>query len=211
MEKYGQKFSELTRLEKRQYIWEYYKLHIIGSLLAIYLIGAGLNHYVINPPATITFDVTILTRQINETMKNQLNDYVVDLAYNPEKNETGGVEHLAIAQDQNPQMMQAMVTKVAAKSSLNDFDVLLIGPHMYDQFASEGVFYSLDQVFTEEESKLYADYLQESDQGQWVLEVSDLAYFQELTLEEAPLYLTIHSQTDALDKSKALIQYLMSQ
>jgi hypothetical protein len=45
------KLREMNFTDKRQYIWEYYKLHIIGTAIAAILIGSIINALFINPPA----------------------------------------------------------------------------------------------------------------------------------------------------------------
>ena len=59
MEKYGKSFKELNNREKKEYIIEYYKFHIIGGIAALAVVFSLLNHYVFNPPRQVIADVTI--------------------------------------------------------------------------------------------------------------------------------------------------------
>jgi hypothetical protein len=44
------KLKPMTFNEKRLYIWEYYKLHMLVLIIAVVLIGGLLNTFVFNPP-----------------------------------------------------------------------------------------------------------------------------------------------------------------
>lgn len=44
------KFNGLSNKEKAEHIWEYYRLHIIGTALALFFLVSLLNHFVFSPP-----------------------------------------------------------------------------------------------------------------------------------------------------------------
>ena len=43
------KLKAMTFNEKRLYIWEYYKLHILGLIIVVGVSGAFINNVIINP------------------------------------------------------------------------------------------------------------------------------------------------------------------
>jgi hypothetical protein len=46
----GKKFNEMTFAEKREHIWEYYRIHILGALAVIALAASFIYGTFINPP-----------------------------------------------------------------------------------------------------------------------------------------------------------------
>jgi len=45
-----QKIKSMQGREKRQYIWDYYKFHIIGTIIGVLMLGSLINDTIINPP-----------------------------------------------------------------------------------------------------------------------------------------------------------------
>jgi len=66
-----EKIKNLEGKARYQYIWDYYKLHIIAILIASFLLGSFINHRFINPPPVSILTVAWMASfEFNETLQS---------------------------------------------------------------------------------------------------------------------------------------------
>ncbi len=129
-----------------EHIWEYYKLHIIAGVIVLWFIGWMLNHYIINPPAEITLDVSVFAEYAVTEELDALNDVLDAAVFEEGVNEESVVDFLSTAENLDPQMQQAVVTRMVAKASLNDYDIMIFEGDFYMNFLMEGVLMPMDAL-----------------------------------------------------------------
>ena len=137
MEVYGEKPKRFTK-EWREYFWDYYKWHTIGTIVVLLLIISTITECANKKHYDLQIDY------ISETgMTMQTQDQLVSLM---EKNiddvtENGKVEaflnYLDMNKDTDPQYVQAMATKFAVEMGTTEAFVFLVSKDYVEQLEAE--------------------------------------------------------------------------
>ncbi len=81
-------FKELSFPKKIEYIWEYYKIHII-SVISVVALGIWLvNRLVLNPPPEVCMGIAIYGPYVQTDKIAELNNYLNEKLIPPDVNET---------------------------------------------------------------------------------------------------------------------------
>lgn len=217
MEKRLIDYKDLTRTEKIDHIWEYYKLHIIGTICALFFLGWMLNHYIINPPPKVGFDVTFFgnygdTDKVLE-LKSLLDPVMIEEGVNEETN----VEFLSTSEDLDPNMLQATVTKMMGKASLKEYDIMVFEGESFRIFTDEDVLIPIgDVVVLPSKSIDESRYVESSmvgltKEGLYLLDVSDKVFFQSIYQSKEPIYIGVYVSSQHMDKIEKALDYLLNQ
>lgn len=82
------KLSEMNFQEKREYIWEYYKFHIIITGFLLFFVGSLINSWFINPPKKEYLYFAWMGSYVSETQQRALADALTaELADDPAREE----------------------------------------------------------------------------------------------------------------------------
>jgi len=132
------KLKEMNFKQKREYIWEYYKVHIIILIILLIAVGSIINTVFINPPKQNYLYIAWLTQQegINHTelLENALEPFVED----PERQT---VTVASYATTGNDQMDMVLYTRFFGRLQSGDIDIYLLNGETisdltYDDLAS---------------------------------------------------------------------------
>jgi len=156
MEKYGKSFKELNNREKREYIIEYYKFHIIGGIAALAVVFSLLNHYVFNPPRQVIADVTITAPYADPAGVEELQAEVKKCVEAKTADKTGLVEILYFSEKNDPQMQMAMTAKLMGKASTGELDILILDQDHLAYFMENEILLPLADYLTADEQAEYA-------------------------------------------------------
>ena len=119
------KFREMTFTEKRQYIWEYYKLQIFAAALLIFLIGYLINHIFINPPKTDYLYIAWVGEQTAPSILTDIGESLSIIVNNPYR-ESVSVHSYAFTD--NPQIDSMTQQRFFAMLQVGSIDLFLT-PH----------------------------------------------------------------------------------
>lgn len=156
MEKYGKSFKELNNREKREYIIEYYKFHIIGGIAALAVVFSLLNHYVFNPPRQVIADVTITAPYADPEGVEELQAEIKKCVEAKTADKTGLVEILYFSEKNDPQMQMAMTAKLLGKASTGELDILILDQDHLAYFMENEILLPLADYLTADEQAEYA-------------------------------------------------------
>ncbi|MCL2571734.1 MAG: hypothetical protein FWE11_04965 [Defluviitaleaceae bacterium] len=112
----GAKLKKMNFTEKRQYIWEYYKLHIFVAIIIIFIAGSLINTWFINPPKQeylyIAWQAPATSIQLN-ALSEALDPIIGD----PDRYRVSISSYMFTG---DPQMDQAIVTRFFAMVHVGD-------------------------------------------------------------------------------------------
>lgn len=139
--------KNMTFKEKREYIWDYYKIHIIAGIFLIAVIGSII-HDQVTKVDTI-FNLTLVGNSINYEKSLELQNDITSLLTNNEDKKKQAfvgltqVSGTLSSQDAiNVQVMQ----KLMAQISVKEIDLIVMDKSDFDKFAVQGTFMSLDNL-----------------------------------------------------------------
>lgn len=130
-----------------EYIWDYYKLYIIGTLAVIFFVGSFIYGQVTK--INCAFNITFTVNAIHDDNMSTLEDELTKLIVNPDEKRTEAMisvipvsESTGIDAGTNMQMMQKFTVQVAA----SEIDLLVIDKLDIDGMVSQGLLLNLNEV-----------------------------------------------------------------
>lgn len=184
-------FKELSLDKKVEHIWDYYKLHIIGSIIGLAVIISMIITIVNNINTITILDATFFTREFESATLEETQQYWYDLLYDPNnsKKQVVLIDHINIRDDLAPDAQMGNQAKIMAKSTTRDFDLFVMDKDFILENGDGGLLMDLNTIIDVEalgidESRLY--YKGDQLIG---IEVTDHERIDPFTFLEEPLYL----------------------
>lgn len=216
MEKRLIDYKDLTTSEKIDHIWEYYKLHIIGTLIGLFIIGWMLNHYIINPPPTVTFDITFFGNYADTEKLDGLKTDIDKIVIPEGANEESNVEFLSTSDELDPNMLQATVTKMMGKATLKEYDIMIFEGDAYKMFTDEDVLMPIEDIVSLPASWIdQSRYTDNTSLGinsdkLMLIDVSDKSFFRTVYGSDASIYVGVYVATQHRDKIEKGLEYILN-
>jgi len=131
------KIKEMPFKKKVEYIWEYYKFHLIVIILILAIAGGIINSVFINPRPQITLFVAWSTGFITDEQTSDLTEKMNERIIEPKANETVEINMFFPTAD-DPSMDAAQIQRLAAMLSAGMIDVFILDFEMLEGYASFG-------------------------------------------------------------------------
>jgi hypothetical protein len=134
--------KSMSRKEKIEYIWDYYKLHIISVIVVIAVIASFIHgqltkiDYVVN--------VTIIGNAISESKKEEAEKKFTSLVIKEgEQRKQALIDVIATDKSElSYEMMQKFVVRIAA----GEIDVVILDKGFFDSFVKQDMFIPLESI-----------------------------------------------------------------
>jgi len=139
------KLREMTFKGKIEYIWDYYKIHILCTAISLIAIFSLLNTWIFNPnPDTVLFiawNGGYATEEQLDRLKNHIEERLIEESAN---------EEVAIAQfffsSDDPSMNMAEVQRTVAMIAAGVIDLFITSHQLLEEQSHIGYLQPLDQV-----------------------------------------------------------------
>jgi len=141
------KLREMTFTEKRQYIWEYYKLHIFGFLIFAFLVGSLLNAWIFNPRPQEYLYVVWMSGRVSIEQLSTLSEELNVIVEDPER-EIVAVASYALTGD--IQIDSALRTRFIALFQIGSLDVFMSTREgLLEEILPEGFIQPVNEIMYE--------------------------------------------------------------
>ncbi|GKX31997.1 hypothetical protein SH1V18_44770 [Vallitalea longa] len=210
-----QKFQELSRKEKVDYIWEYYKLHIIGGIIVIGIIASFLNIWVFNPPPKPAVSVNFMSTNIMTNVTEELEKELDDLIVTEEMGNKKVFVNTFVLGSPDPQMEMATQTKFAASVQAQELDVMIMDKDKFEELAKQGNMLPLEEILAQQDLDMLSEKLislkSEEDNKEKIygIDVSDNDKINEIMVGDSPKVMSIIVNSQKLGKSKEVIKWFL--
>lgn len=217
MEKRLINYEDLSKSEKIDHIWEYYKFHIIATCVGILFVFGLLNHYIFNPPAEITLDVSVFGIYAEPTVMEELELALNDIIVQEDENEESTVDFFSISDDQDYNTQQAMVTKMIGKATLHDFDIMIFEGEFYQNYLQEDTLLSLNDMYEAGLIDVDEDMLRKGSEfdypsdDYYLIDITGHEGFARMLNPQGDLYLGIFSVTNHSEHIEESINYILNE
>jgi len=137
------KLKEMTFTEKRQYIWEYYKLHLLFIGVGLFAVGSLINIWFINPPKR---DYLYIPWQAGDVEWQALNDFSEKLsiiAHNQDRYRVT-VRSYVLGHDQRRN--RGLVTAFHARLTAGDIHAVIATSEVMKENAEHGLTRPMTEV-----------------------------------------------------------------
>ena len=139
--------SSMSKKKKAEYIWEYYKLHIIAVLVIIFIVASFIHGQITK--VDYVFNLTLIGNNVDANKKTnvekQLTNFVIKTG-EQKKQAIIDVIPLEGSSKANASMSSISTQKFIANISVGGIDVIILNKAMFQSFASKGMFSRLDNI-----------------------------------------------------------------
>ena len=202
------KMKQMGLQEKRQYIWDYYKLHLFGSLILLILAGSFVNAIFINPPERNFIYIAWVNPPVATGVLDAISDALVYQAEVPDRYTVRAASYSTYGA--SPQVITALQTRFFAQMQLGELDLFVLTQDELLQFTENGWLIPMSQFlewlgdsrpalrsaiegrlaevrFGEEGGVMSSDYVAAS--------LSGLPFFEQLGISAEGLYIALAANT----------------
>ena len=139
-------FKSMRKKEKAEYIWDYYRLHIIGALAAILIIGSLVYSQVTK--IDYVFNLTMIGNEIDESKITDLEKQISSLVIKEgEKRKQAIVDIMPSDGSNNVSGLSSQyMQKFIAETSAGEIDVVVLDKSMLETLAKHDEFSRLDNI-----------------------------------------------------------------
>jgi len=128
------KLREMNFRDKRQYIWEYYKLHLFALLILAFIAGSIINA-IINPSKDEYLYIAWIGIPVHPHTLAEMRESLSIIVENPERQEVWISDY---SMTDNPQINMAMQTRFVGMLRLGGLDVFMTNREGMEELVSEG-------------------------------------------------------------------------
>ena len=175
-EKEKKAFKEMTWRQRWEHIKEYYRWHIVLGLVALFLVGWALNHYVINPPKKASVNITFHSIEIDGMKAEALGESLQEVF--PEFYDSDheievidvqvGLDSMGYSEDEYASAMKIMAMMETRSIDLVIGDMTALSGDAYNSYLMP-----LTEIFTEEELEKIKEYgYVQEDADSCIVEIS---------------------------------------
>ena len=214
-------FDEMTREEKIEHIWEYYKLHIIGGILALIFIFSLLNTFIFNPAPDVVLDLTVRAPIDHYDMDGQIVivDALEEILIEEGANEMVLVELLQIGEGLDPNSAMAAEAKFMGKAEVGEMDLLIVEDYFFSILAVEGFFRDIDDfedtygIRLPDEGRMKAIDRYTDIEGTFAIDIKHFPGLSTLIRNNDPVnyYIGITTASAHAENAVEVLEYLMEE
>jgi len=137
------KLKEMNFKEKCQYIWEYYKVHIIVTVLLLVIIGSVINSLFINPPKRDYIYLAWIAHALSMEDVEIFEEELSIIVENPDRQ---AVRISSYVLTGNPQVDIAMQTRFVAELQMRNINGLIVDHEELMGTIQERVVYQISSL-----------------------------------------------------------------
>lgn len=212
-----EKLKAMSFRDKLWYIWEYYRLHMLGAVLAVlvvWIIGNAIY------AQTLTTRISIAV--INDRSPGESSMEPLEEGLRACLN-CGSKDLIEISSDLTlnsegvtSQVDYASLAKVAAMVASQDLDVMIADQPTIDSYAADGAFFDLSQLLDPQLWEQVGDQAYLADSGEeggpipCALSLEDTCFSQLTGISMSPPYLAVIRNSERTEAAESMIQWLFS-
>ena len=139
--------KNMSNKKKAEYIWDYYKLHIIG-VLAIILIVASLIHSQITK-IDYVFNLTMIGNTIDENKRVNFEKQLTSFVIKPGDKKKQAIVDIIPADSSNSVesiMSNQYMQKFVVRISVGDLDVVILDKKLFESLVKQDTFLKLENI-----------------------------------------------------------------
>jgi hypothetical protein len=212
-----QKLKDMNTKQKFEFIWDYYRFHIIGTIIIIAIV-TSFTIDIIKSKETI-LNITALGEYMDMDRKEILENKVNAELIKDEQNKKQILFDFLVKQkDMRDEYSMASVQKLQASIAAKDVDVLILDKSDFEIYASQGTFMKLSQLsnfaqlnIPEKDLVKYQAKDIDSKEEIYGINAESLPVLEELKYNSKDKILCIVVNTQRLDKVSEFLNWFLAQ
>jgi hypothetical protein len=167
--------APMSPKERMAYIWDYYKFHIIGTIVAIILLISFISS--IGGKKEVALNMTIIGQGVNTEGVVQLQEQLTNKLVQDKVDEEVSVQHLTYNKSSMDEASRAGIQKMSAEISLGAIDLMIVEKDLFEEISSQNALLALNDF--KGTNKLLP-----SDEKVYGISTSDIQLLAPLGLDE---------------------------
>ena len=155
------KMSQESFSKKLEYFWDYYKIHVMITVLAACMFGSIL-HGIISQKETIV-SIALINAFPNTEDELLMEDFENYLELNRKKQQVLIDSTYYIDDDSSSPYATTYIQKFSTNAMAGELDVVLADSHNFEFYGNQGFFHDLSQVLPKDMLNMYQDALYYAD------------------------------------------------
>lgn len=211
IEKAKAQYKELSPKQKREHIWEYYRIHIIGTIIAVIMVTWLATDMWKNAHTVTLLDISYVGTSIDTeamiALQTQLEEYY------KEKGVEGivVVEPLPLGENVDPNQVMASTAKLMGKAQTNDLDILITDEGYYKQYLESEMYQPLDDYANTGALTVNSDNFVEESGGIMAVDGTQYEAIQKLTYGEEKQRVSIYINSERKEAALEIINLLLGE
>jgi hypothetical protein len=204
--------KNMTNKEKAEYIWDYYKLHIMGVLILIFVVGSFIHGQVIK--IDYEFKITLLGSISDEKKIDDFEKQLTSLVVKEGERKKEALVDVIPLEGADSGLSSMYMQKFIAELSGGGLDIVVLDKNLFKTFVEQGVFSRLDNIVeldltAVKEGKIEA-VGDDSERAIFALEASDIKRLQEAGFNTQNKVIGIVESTKQKDKAVMVLKWILS-
>lgn len=215
MKEEKRKLKDMTFKEKREYIWEYYKLHIIGILVVVFMTGSIINTVWINPPKKTFVNFVYFRAYVDSTRSDLFTDHLTEELVIDKEKEKVYFTNFSISNEEYSEVDLAIAQKFAAMTAAKELDVIVVDQQDFDDMTGINLFMDLNETFNENELAAFGDQVVsiiDEETGvtvPYVIRIDGNALLEAYGLPTEGYVIGIVSNSEKIANAGAILRYIL--
>jgi hypothetical protein len=200
----------MSRKKKAEYIWEYYRLHIIGTIAIIFILG-----YIINNQITridYVFNLTMIGNIVDENKINDLEKQLTEIVV--KEGEERKQATVATIPLEGSNMSSQYIQKFIAQVTVGELDVVVLDKGMFESLVKEDMFLKLDSISQLNLAAIKNEKIEatgsDNNKAVYAINVEDIKIFKDMGFDTHNKVIGIISSSKQKDKATLVIKWLLN-
>jgi len=212
-----EKLKKMNFAEKRWYVWEYYKLHILGLLVVFFLVGSIVNSR-LNPAPMVYLYIAWAGVPATSIQLNALTAVLHDITYNPDAYRIFITNY---SRTDNPRRNRDMEARFAAFFLVEEMDIYITTREGAEVMATQGFIRTVcnvkgylaeinPQIHAEIESRLLPSQAEYYEYPQFIaISLEGSLLLTQLGIDTSNIYLCVFSNTQRFYEIAKTLEVLL--
>lgn len=204
----------MSKKKKAEYIWEYYKLHIIGTLAVIAIIISLIHGQITK--IDYVFNLTLLGNIVDSNKMTSLEKELTSVVVSdgdPKKQATVGNFSIDSTNGGGDPMAGQYMQKFIAQMSVGELDVVILDKDMYESFVKQDMFLKLDNISELDLASIKSEKLEASGSDNikavYAINASDIKKIKDIGFDTKNKVIGIIGSCKHIDNATLVLKWLL--
>jgi hypothetical protein len=207
--------KSMSNKKKAEYIWEYYKLHIIGVLVVIFIVASMIHGQITK--IDYVFNITLVGNNVDENKKTELEKQLGGIVIKTgEQNKEAIVSVIPLegSSKANASMSSTSTQKFIVEMSVGQIDVVILDKGMAQVFAKQDMFSRLEDIKELDLESIKNEKIEavgsDNIKSVYAINAEDIKILKDMGFDTGNMVIGIISSCKQKDKAATVIKWLLN-
>lgn len=206
--------KSMSKKKQAEYIWDYYKLHIIGGLAIIFIVISIINSHFTK--IDYVFNLTMIGNVIDENKKGDLEKQLTSMVVKKgemRKQAIIDITPIDSSKSSDATMKNEYMQRFIAKMSVGELDVVILDKDMFKSFVKQDIFLRLDNISGLNLNSIKREKIRakarDNNNAVYAINAEDIKVFKDMGFNTHNKVIGIISSCKQIDKATLVLKWLL--